>query len=327
MQVLVIGGTEFVGRHLVLAARAAGLDLTLFNRQSTNPGLFSDLERVKGDRTDPDALAALGSRRWDAVVDTCGYLPGDVRASAHALADATDRYLFVSTVSVYAEEELEPGADESAALHPPETEATEVTGATYGPLKVACEQVAQEVFGDRCTVVRPGVVCGPHDPTDRFTWWVERAARGGEMLVPDSPRAVQVIDARDLSELMVRLVIGGVSGTFNAVGPGEPLTLPQLAGLAAEVAGAGARPRLVDPSWLIGQEVRPWQDLPLWLGPDGPEVFGLSAERARAAGLTHRPMTDTVAATLAWTSGREAGERKVGLQPEREEQLLAALDA
>ena len=206
MDVLIMGGTGFLGRHLVEAALGEGHRVTLFNRGSSAPDLFPDVETIKGDR-ELD-LSALSGRRWDAAIDTCGYVPRVVRASARLLADAVDHYTFVSSISVYPDA-MEPGSDEDAPVQElldPTVE--EVTAKTYGGLKAICEQAAEEEMPGRVLNVRPGLISGPHDPTDRFTYWPRRISAGGEVLAPDSPeRQVQFIDVRDLAAWIVRMSI------------------------------------------------------------------------------------------------------------------------
>jgi 2'-hydroxyisoflavone reductase len=322
MKLLVIGGTAFVGRHVVHAARAAGMEVTLFNRGTTSPALFTDLERIHGDRaTDLDLLA---DRRWDAVVDTCGYLPRVVGASARALRVATHTYAFISTVSVYADLG-EPSSDEGALLHPPERDTQEVTGETYGPLKVACEEEVRDAWGDDALVIRPGVVAGPHDPTDRFTYWTLRPSAGGEILGPGSAlRTLQVIDARDLGDWVVRALLAGVTGTFDAVGP----TVTFDAVLAAAGAHTDTTVTWVDDAFLVEHGVRPWADLPLWLPPDvQPGMSSVRADRAVDAGLTFRSLTDTVSATQGWAGTRAGHVLTAGMTRKREQELLAAWHA
>jgi len=196
MRLLVLGGTKFLGRGVVDAALAAGHDVTLFNRGETNPGLYPDVESLRGDRHGD--LSSLGGREWDAVIDPSGYIPRVVRASAELLRGAVGHYVFVSSISVYAFP-FPAGIDESAPLNPVVEDADEVTGENYGGLKVGCENVVREVFGAAFANVRAGLIVGPHDPTGRFTYWPVRVARGGEVLAPGDPdRAIQVVDVRDL---------------------------------------------------------------------------------------------------------------------------------
>ncbi|MDP9373627.1 MAG: SDR family oxidoreductase [Chloroflexota bacterium] len=326
MKLLILGGTLFLGRHLVDVALARGHEVTLFNRGRTAPDLFPDLERLRGDR-DGD-LAALRGRRWDAVVDTSGRLPRHVRASAGTLAGGVARYIFISTISVYAGFSR-PGMDESAPTGTlADEESEEQTGATYGPLKALCEREAEAAMPGRTLVLRPGLIVGPHDPTDRFTYWPRRVARGGEVLAPGRPdRPVQFIDARDLAGWAVRMAETGGTGVYNATGPADPLTLGRLLDACNEVGGGDARFTWVDEGFLLAEGVGPWMELPLWV-PDTPEMAGFAAvdcRKAIAAGLTFRPLADTIRATLDWDATRSSNhEWRAGLAPAREAHLLAA---
>ena len=321
MRLLVLGGTSFVGRHLVYAAQAAGLDITLFNRGQTNPGLFADLEHITGDRTKD--LSALQGRRWDAVLDVNGYLPRVVGATLEVLADTCGHYTFISTISVYADVSPD-GPDESSPVGTLTQDTEEITGETYGPLKAACEAFVRERMGDRALIVRPGLVVGPHDPTERFVRWIRRTADGGEVLAPGSPlRQVQCIDARDLGDWVIRMIVARDTGTFNAVGPAEPLLMGDLLRTCAQVTGAGARLEWVPEEFLLSAGVKPWADLPLWLPEADNGMQRADISRAVAAGLTFRPLEDTVRATLRWDSAR-ADRGVAGLPVQAERDVLAA---
>jgi 2'-hydroxyisoflavone reductase len=331
VDLLILGGTRFLGRHLTEEALRRGYGVTLFHRGQTNAELFPEAERVLGDRAGD--LAGLEGRAWDAVVDTSGYLPAHVRRSAEVLADAVGRYAFISTISVYEEwqgREIDEDAplatidDETAAGI---TAVEQITGETYGALKARCEEVVREVFGNRALIVRPGLIVGPHDPTDRFTYWPARIARGGEVLAPGDPSSeVQFVDARDLAEWTLDLVEAGATGTYNATGPAEPLTMGAFLDVTRQAVGGDAALTWVHDAFLQGQEVGPFVEMPLWI-PGGD--MRISIRRAREAGLTFRPLADTIRDTLAWdrTRGDEKGERRAGLSPEREQALLARWSA
>jgi 2'-hydroxyisoflavone reductase len=329
MQLLILGGTIFLGRHLVDAAAARGHAVTLFNRGQHNPELYPDVEKLRGNR-DGD-LEALRGRRWDAVIDTCGYVPRIVRASAELLAPSVDHYTFISSISVYAGMQT-PGMDESAPVGTLEDASVEeVTGATYGPLKALCEQAAETAMPGRVLNIRPGLIVGPHDPSDRFTYWPRRVARGGEVLAPGRPgRAVQIIDVRDLAEWTVRMVEGQQTGVYNATGPDHVLTMGEVLDACQDVSGSDARFTWVSEEWLREAGVAPWSELPLWV-PEREENAGFSSidcRQAFAAGLTFRPLTDTVRDTLAWVADLPADrEPRAGLKPEREQELLAGWKA
>ena len=327
MKLLVIGGTRFLGRHFVEAALARGHALTLFNRGRSAPGLFAGVETVTGDRD--GGLAALlspSARTWDAVLDPSGYVPRVVRASAAALAGRAGLYAFVSSISVYATP-IAPGADESAPLATLADPATEaITGETYGALKAACEREAVAAFGERALVVRPGLIVGPHDTTDRFPYWPRRLSRGGDVLAPgDGSQPVQVIDARDLAAWLLDMLERGAGGTFNATGPASPLTLAELLEGAARALGMPSRLVWVDEAFLLERGVQPWTEVPLWVPPEEGGLDEVSIARALAAGLKLRPLEQTVRDTLAWDLARpdSAREGSPALKPEREAELLA----
>lgn len=325
MKLLVLGGSVFLGRHVVSAAIAAGHTVTMFNRGQHNPELFPEVEKIRGDRnTDLDRL---GGRRWDVVIDTSGYVPRVVRMSAEMLAPAVDHYTFISSLSVYASMST-PGIDESAAVGTIEDETTEkVTGETYGPLKALCEKAVEEVMPGRAQCVRAGLIVGPDDPTDRFTYWVQRVAEGGDVLAPGAPeQLVSFIDVRDLAEWIVRSASAGTAGVFNASGPSAPCTMRALLDTCRLVSGSDARFTWVAEDFLLEQGVEPWQQMPLWL-PDDPEYRGFNdvdCSRAIAAGLRFRRVDETVAATLAnhRTRSMVAGQR-AGISRDRERELLA----
>jgi len=332
VRVLVLGGTVFVGRHVVEEALARGDEVTLFNRGRTASELFPAVERLRGDRD--GGLAALRGREWDVVVDTSGFVPRVVRQSAELLAGAAGRYCFVSSVSVYADFSKPP--DESSPVHELADPANEEVMHDYGALKAACEHVVGAIYGDRALVVRPGLVAGPHDPTGRFTYWVVRIARGGDVLAPGpSDRHVQFIDVRDLAAWLLQAAERGVSGSFNAVG--RPVRFSELLDACARASGgSGPNVEWVDPEFLVDAGVEPWTELPLWIpGEEFGGMENVDASRARGAGLVTRPALDTVRDTLAWANtvdGEPARQtdgryRVATLTPEREADLLAAWHA
>jgi 2'-hydroxyisoflavone reductase len=330
-RILILGGTAFLGPHIVESARGRGHMLTLFNRGKTNPGLFPDVETLNGDRR--GNLKALEGRSWDAVVDTSGYMPRDVRDSTGLLKDAVKQYVFVSSISVYADTS-KPGMDESAPVAKLPAGVDEsidkFTPETYGPLKALCEQAAEKVMPGRVANVRPGLIVGPGDRTDRFTYWPARVARGGEVLAPGSPDdPVQFIDARDLAAWIVTVIETNTVGVYNAVGPDTPCTIGQLLEACKAAAKSDARLVWADAKFLDEQKVAAWSDMPVWVAPSGEEAgfSKVSFKRALDRGLRFRPVAETVKDTLAWWKGLPEDRRaslKAGIKPEREAEVLAA---
>ena len=328
MRLLVLGGTMFLGRHIVEQALARGHAVTFFHRGKTHPELFPEATRAIGDRR--ESLEPLAGQRFDAVLDTSGYVPRVVQLSAAALSGAAPHYTFISTISVYADENTR-GQDESgplAAIADPKRE--DVNGETYGALKVLCEQAVAETFTGRVLVIRPGLIVGPHDPTDRFTYWPARMARGGDVLAPGPQAApVQYIDVRDLAAWTLDMIEAQRTGVLNATGPAAELTIGEFLAGCRDAArpsnGAEVRLTWVDPEFLAAQNVAPFTDLPLWLPEAAWGMSTVKVARAVASGLTMRPLADTVRDTLAWHQNREDPQAlKSGLSPEREAELLRA---
>ncbi|PTL79825.1 SDR family oxidoreductase [Vitiosangium sp. GDMCC 1.1324] len=332
-RILILGGTGFLGPQLVDAARARGHTVTLFNRGKTRPQLFPDVEKLHGDR-DPrngEGLKALEGRSWDAVIDTSGYVPRIVRASAELLAPHVGHYVFISTISVY-KELPRPGMDEDSPLATVSDPSNEDVRENYGALKALCEKAAEAAFPGRTTNIRPGLIVGPDDPTQRFTYWPVRVARGGEVLAPGSGEdPAQFIDVRDLAEWTLLAIENRDLGTFNATGPAKPLTMKELLEACRQASSGDAAFTWADAAFLETQSVRAWMDMPVWVTPEG-EMAGMSAvsnARAVARGLKFRPTVDTARDTLAWFNGlppeRQAElQKRAGLSPEREREVLAA---
>lgn len=339
MKLLILGGTMFLGRHLTEAALGRGHEVTLFNRGQHNPELFPEVEKLRGERD--GQLDALRGRSWDAVIDTSGYVPRVVRASAELLAPSVKRYVFVSSISVF-KDFIRPVEDENAPLATIADEsAEELTGESYGALKALCERAVEDAMPGRALIIRPGLIVGPHDTTVRFVYWPRRVARGGEVLAPGSPEAqVQLIDARDLAEWTIALTESGASGVYNATGPGAPLTFGRMLEECRSVSGSDARFTWVGEKFLLEAGVEPWSELPLWLPEEGGEgnrfryFQSVGIAKALASGLTFRPLSETIRDTISWDVSRgEAGpaEGKAGvptpdktLSAERERELLAA---
>ena len=316
MKLLLLGGPRFLGRAIADVALERGHELTFFNRGTTNPDLYPGIERIIGDRAGD--LTGLGERTWDAVIDTSGYLPNEVRASAEALAGC-GLYCFVSSISVYADF-ARPNDEDSPVAELGDLPADEVTNESYGALKALCEEAVREVFRERALVVRPGLIVGPHDPTGRFTYWPHRMARGGEVVAPAPPdRRTQVIDVRDLGAWIVELCERGSPGTFNATHPG--LMWSELLDSCRAVSGSDADVTWVPDEFLLEHEVGQWMELPLWLAdPEMAAADDVSVRRALDAGLAFRPLDETVRGALEQARTTDAA----GLAPEREAELLAA---
>jgi 2'-hydroxyisoflavone reductase len=323
MRILVLGGTLFLGRHVVDAALARGHDVTLFHRGKTGTELYPEVERVLGDRD--GGLAPLSERSFDAVVDTSGYVPRIVDASASLLAPRCGHYVFVSSASVYREPLPVPLTEEHpvGTLDDPTVET--VDGATYGPLKAACEAAARRHFPGRTTNVRAGLIAGPHDPTDRFTYWPRRLAEDGDVVCPpDDEQPVQLIDGRDLAAWIVHCCEHGVDGDLNAAGPGEPLTMGAMLRTIQEAVGGSGRLRPVPADVLARHEVAPWMGLPLWVPPEVNGMLSLDLARAHDAGLRHRPLAETARDTLTYARGLDRPWR-AGISAETEAAVLADL--
>lgn len=325
---LVLGGTGFLGPHVVRAALDAGWTVTLFNRGKTNPHLFPELEKLQGDR-DGD-LKALEGRSWRAVIDTSGYVPRIVKASAELLAPSVEQYLFVSSISVYAEFS-KVGMDESGPIATMPDPTSEDVQAHYGALKALCEQAAERAMPGRVTNIRPGLIVGPGDPSDRFTYWPVRIERGGEVMAPGRPEdPTQIIDARDLAKWMVHTLDTRTTGVFHATGPDESIAIGDLLETCKRVTGSDATFTWVAAEFLEKHEVMPWMHMPVWVPPDEPEQAGfgrLDISRAREAGLTFRPVEETIRDTLQWWKTLPEERTKTlraGIAPEREAEVLAA---
>lgn len=326
MKLLILGGTLFLGRHLTEAALERGHAVTLFNRGQHNADLFSDVEKLRGDR-DSDLIALEGGR-WDAAIDVHGRVPRIVRASADVLAPNVGHYTFISTTSVYGDQSI-PNMDEHAPLATiADPEIEDPTGPNYGPLKALSEQMVEAALPGRALIIRPGLIVGPHDPTNRFTYWPRRIARGGDLLAPDGPdHPARFIDARDLAAWTIRMIESGATGVYNARGPNATLTFGELLDTGTAITGSDAHFVWVDEQFLLDAGVRPYTEMPLWI-PNLPEhagFYSINSGKAIAAGLTFRPVAATIRDTLAWdATQRSDTPRPCGLHPERERELLAA---
>jgi 2'-hydroxyisoflavone reductase len=313
MRLLVLGGTGFVGRHIVECALARGDEVTLFNRGRTAPGLFGDVELLRGDRAG-DLGALRDGRPWEAAIDVTGYRPGEVAASSQLLAGRVEQLTFISTISVY-RDLSRPGVDETAPLAPPPGRGG---WEDYGALKALCEQAVRAALPGRALTVRPGIVAGPHDPTNRFSWWVARLARGGRVLAPGAPdRPLQLVDARDLAAFVLATTAARVTGVYNAAGPSD---LTWGAMLDACARGTGAELVWVPDASLLAAGIDESQ-LPLWIAASSADSAGfmrVDSSRAVAAGLRHRPIAETARDTLAALRPEDGP----GLEPALEARLV-----
>ena len=337
LRMLILGGTGFIGPAQVEYAISRGHTVTLFNRGRTNPSLFPGVEKLVGDRNAPNGYDALkGNREWDVVIDNPTTYPRWVRGAADALAGRTKHYMYVSTISVFSDFSR-PGMDEDGPLNAPgDPEATAMTPqgpASYGSLKVRSEMDAKERFGANVTIVRPGLIVGPGDLSDRFSYWPVRVEKGGEILAPGTPDdPTQYVDARDLSQWMIRLAENRVMGTFNATGPATPTNMAQMLYGIKAVTGGDARFTWVDADFLQAQKVSAWSEMPVWQPARGRTAgfMSIDCSKAYAAGLTFRPLAVTVKDTLDWYHTRPAEQQerlRAGIAPEKEAQVLAAWHA
>ena len=338
MKLLILGGTRFVGRHLVSAALARDHEVTLFNRGTYSSTASTSVETIYGDRNSD--LTKLQGRRWDVVIDTCGYLPRTIKASAEILSHSVDEYVFISSISVYADVSV-PGVDETASLATLTSEQLEqayaidssglvsaVTyGKMYGGLKALCEQALEQALPDRVLIIRPGVIVGPYDYTDRLTYWVARVAQGGEVLAPGRPeRFVQFIDVRDLAEWIVRMIERKQTGVYNANGVPNNLTMARLLEECKLVTGTDAFFTWVSEDFLMQEKVAAWTEMPLWLREDAPHLKGamfIKSDKAGDNGLSFRPLKGTISDILDWWKTDRASEKlKAGIERDKEEALL-----
>ena len=344
MKLLILGGTRFVGRHLVTAALAREHQITLFNRGTHSSATLTNVEAICGDRNND--LAKLQGRRWDAVVDTSGYLPHTVRASAEILSHSVDRYVFISSLSVYADasvfgiNETAPVAtltseqlDQANAIDSSGLVSAVTYGKMYGGLKALCEQAAEEVLPNRVLIIRPGLIVGPYDYTDRFTYWVQRVARGGEVLAPGRPdRYLQFIDVRDLAEWIVRMIERKETGVYNANSLPNNLTMESVLEECKTVSDSDASFTWVDDDFLVQEKVAGWSEMPLWVPEeDTPHLKGfmfISCNKAVGADLSFRPLNDTIRDILTWLETQRtqysalSTQHSIGVDPDREQSLL-----
>lgn len=328
LRILILGGTGFIGPNQVQYALDRGHAVTLFNRGVTNASLFPNVPRLVGDRNLPDGHKALETGEWDVVIDNPTANPKWVRDAGKALRGRTKHYIFVSTISVFSDNSA-PIDEDGPLLAPSDIEAA-YDARQYGQNKVRCEVEARTQFGSNVTIVRPGLIVGPGDLSDRFSYWPVRIDRGGEVLAPGTPNdPVQYVDARDLSEWMIRLAETRTLGIFNATGPKSPTTMAEMLYGIKAVTTSDARFTWVPAEFLGANQVRAWSDMPVWVPPIG-RTAGFArviCKKAYDAGLTFRPLAETALTTLTWYRGRPAAEQekaRAGLAPDREVAVLAA---
>lgn len=325
LKILILGGTAYLGPEVVEAARSRGHVLTLFNRGKTNPGLFPDIEKLRGDRNGD--LKSLEGRSWDAVVDTSGYVPRVVTASVSLLAPNVKHYVFISTISVFADP-VKPGTDESGLLNTVPDETSEDVPKYYGALKALCEKAAEKSMPGHVCNIRPGLIVGPGDPTDRFTYWPVRLSRGGEVLAPgDGGDPVQFIDVRDLAAWIITVIEQNITGVFNATGPERRLTMRDFLDSSRKAIKSGARLTWVPADFLEKQKVEAWSDMPAWVPwRNGAEGFAtIDCRKAIGRGLRFRPARETSKDTLAWFDTLPSDRKsklRAGIPADREAQVL-----
>lgn len=323
LNVLILGGTTFLGPHLTWEFLKEGHTVTHFNRGNSQFSSFNGVETIYGDRT--KKLEELEGRKWDVVIDTCGYLPKVVEASSKILAKNAKHYVFISTISVY-ENFHESNIDENFPLAKLRGLSDEiVTDASYGPLKAHCEEVVKKYFPNNSLIVRPGIIVGPYDPSDRLTYWVRKVYEGEEVLVPNSPKQkLQFIDVRDLSRWIVKMVENCLTGIYNATGPASDLTFEEFVHECQKFSKNNTQLIWVDEDFLLTHLDNTWINLPLWLSKkvNEPGLFSINNRKARKAGLTFRPLSETIEAILEWDKSRSDKKMKVGLSSQAEENLL-----
>ena len=335
LRILILGGTAFLGPAQVEYALARGHSLTLFNRGQTNPDLFPEVEKLIGDRAEPD-YTALEGREWDAVIDNSANVASWVMDSTALLKDAVGRYLYVSSISAHTDNSIMGQDEEGPVFSREEYDEAIASGAgmgvTFGPNKAQAERETFQAFQDRGIVVRPGLIVGPRDNSGRFTYWPVRIDRGGEVLAPgDGTDLVQIVDVRDLSRFMVNLLEREAYGTFNATGPEAPLT---MAGMLYGIRAITSTPvtiTWVNADFLHEHEVGEWMEMPVWVYPV-PESQGFSAydcTKAIRAGLTFRPLAETARDTLDWWKSLPEEEQglRTGIEPAKESEILGAWHA
>ena len=324
MKVLILGGTRFLGRHIVNECLNRGHEVTIFTRGMTNSELYPDIEKLYGDRD--GNLSSLRGRKWDAVIDTSGYVPRIVKDSANLLSSSCNVYTFISSISVYKDFTGKGIKEDFAVATLQDEDVEEITGETYGALKTLCEKEVLKTFPDRHLIIRPGLIVGPYDNTDRFTYWPQRIGKGGEVLAPDQKEApVQFIDVRDLASFIIQQIENKSVGIYHVTGPEEALTMEAFLNACQHELNSEASFTWVKNSFLNKHRVKFWTDLPLYI-PLGINMDGFSTvniEKSLQAGLTFRSLGETIRDTYTWNLSRgEKNKQTVGLSPQKERELL-----
>jgi len=324
MKLLILGGTQFVGRYMVESALKAEHEVTIFNRGKTNQHLFPAIDKRVGDRNGD--LSSLEEGEWDAVIDVSGYVPSQVKATTELLKGRVKHYTLISTVSVYSDFTNGPAVVGETKLAEMTEETEEINGSTYGPLKQKCEEIVKEAFGDQSLCIRPGLIVGPDDPTDRYTYWVYRVGKGGTVAAPGEPtREIQWIDVRDLSEWTIRMIEKQATGTFNAAGLATNPTMEEYLNTVKKVTNSDAEIEWISDEILTNHEVSPFVEVPFWIPKNDthPDGFILAdATEAIKQGLTFRTPEETISDTFVWQLARKNHQWKAGLSEEKEKTIL-----
>lgn len=325
MNILILGGTQFLGRHFVEIAIQQGYKVTIFNRGKTHSNLYPNIEKLIGDRLHHD-LNSLQNKQWDIVIDTAGYFPNlseIVKHTAELLQNSVKFYIFISTISVYSQ--LQTNGDETLPLFPIDKQPSqEITPEVYGIQKAMAESIITKIYGENSLILRPGLIVGPYDNTGRFTYWIKRIAQGGEILAPESPNLpVQIIDARDLVQWIYQMASNQKGGIYNTLGPDYPLTLGQVLETCQQVTGTNPKFTWIPGTFLASQQVGYWQELPLWLPPELQNTFPcLSNQKATANGLKFRPLSATIHDIWQWDKIENLAYNS-GLATDKEQSILA----
>ncbi len=321
MKLLILGGTQFLGRHIVSQAIAKNHDVTLFNRGLSDPKLFTEVEHIQGDRNND--LSILNGRAWDAVIDTCGYFPEQTAASSNLLKDKVGQYVFFSSMSVYKNPRKDD--DENGLTYSLEDgHPIDDTPSTYGLRKKLCEDEITSRMKNRALVIRPGLIVGPHDQTWRFPYWIDRIRRGGEVLAPGNPNSpIRFIDVTDLAEWTLQLIEKNESGVFNAIGPNPRYTIGQLLEDCKRELKSDCEFTWVSEYFLLSHNVKPWIEIPIWLPVESEELHLLVYEKAQKAGLISSPVSETIRKTSIWLDGfKPRPDGKYGMDLNKEKYLL-----